>query len=495
MQESAQGTKKTTSVTRSNIYENDIQIMNSSKISEAGLISNAKDFNTYWNQSCLEMSRKLLSLTKTGYVGSDLSSSNLLQPKTIAKSWFVTNIACHQEKNLSKISSLLSMSSPVEFTDSGSTLVKCRKIRIYPKNLQTAKKYLGLSRYWFNKAIEYLNQKGTKASLIEVRKIQKLEHPAWAFDCPQRIREWAINDACEAVKNCKKKFLNGQGINKVAFRRKKDTKQSFGFDPQSISETFVFKEKERKLLFYATEKFQKPSICGTRVIYENGRWFLIIPVEVPIKKPENQRLGAVALDPGVRNFLAFFSESHHGTIGSHDFSRILRLCYHMDELISKASKAKARQKRRMKKALQRMRWKIRNLVDDLHRKTAHFLVKWFDVIYFPKFRPSEMVTKLHSKVARSMLSFAHHRFAQFLKFKAKEYSAQVIEVSEAFTSRTCSYCGKQHVIGSKKVLKCSCGAKVDRDLNGARGIYLRALSASTFQSLNNESLDAFVNFC
>jgi len=55
----------------------------------------------------------------------------------------------------------------------------------------------------------------------------------------------------------------------------------------------------------------------------------------------------------------------------------------------------------------------------------------------------------------------------------------VIEVNEAYTSKTCSYCGNIQNIGSKKVMKClSCGATVDRDLNGARGIYLRALAAS-----------------
>jgi len=36
-----------------------------------------------------------------------------------------------------------------------------------------------------------------------------------------------------------------------------------------------------------------------------------------------------------------------------------------------------------------------------------------------------------------------------------------------------------HKIGSKKRMKCSCGADVDRDLNGARGIFLRALSVTT----------------
>jgi putative transposase len=74
-------------------------------------------------------------------------------------------------------------------------------------------------------------------------------------------------------------------------------------------------------------------------------------------------------------------------------------------------------------------------------------------------------------------SFAHYRFKQFLISKAEEYSCKVRIVSEAYTSKTCSYCGRIQNIGSKKLFKCSCGVNVDRDLQGARGIYLRALVA------------------
>jgi len=41
-----------------------------------------------------------------------------------------------------------------------------------------------------------------------------------------------------------------------------------------------------------------------------------------------------------------------------------------------------------------------------------------------------------------------------------------------------AFCGKIHQIGSKKVMKCECGANVDRDLNGARGIFLRAFAVT-----------------
>jgi len=134
----------------------------------------------------------------------------------------------------------------------------------------------------------------------------------------------------------------------------------------------------------------------------------------------------------------------------------------------------------MRKAEQRLRWKIKDFVADIHNKVAHFLATNFDTILIPYFKTSKMVGRLRSKTARSMLTWAHHRFKTVLKSVAERYSALVVEVSEAWTSKTCSYCGEVQNIGSKKVMRCACGATVDRDSNGARGIFLRALSATTW---------------
>jgi putative transposase len=146
--------------------------------------------------------------------------------------------------------------------------------------------------------------------------------------------------------------------------------------------------------------------------------------------------------------------------------------------MSKISKAKCKQKRNMKRAARRLRWKIKDLISDLHHKAARFFVNTFDTIYLPSFETSQMVTKLMSKTARMMQTFSHYSFQQFLIAKAEEYSAKVVICSEAYTSKTCSYCGKIHKIGSKKVMKCECGIEVSRDYNGARGILLRALAVT-----------------
>jgi putative transposase len=148
----------------------------------------------------------------------------------------------------------------------------------------------------------------------------------------------------------------------------------------------------------------------------------------------------------------------------------------------------------MKKAEGRLRDRIRNLIDELHHKAARFLVDHFDVILLPLFEGTNMVGKASHKLRRksvsSLLTFAHYRFKQFLKHKAFETGKCVLEVCEAYTSKTISWTGEVvHNLGGSRVIR-SGGTKMDRDINGARGVFLRALvdSPAIIRSLDNSCI-------
>ncbi|WP_322112035.1 zinc ribbon domain-containing protein [Aerosakkonema funiforme] len=64
-----------------------------------------------------------------------------------------------------------------------------------------------------------------------------------------------------------------------------------------------------------------------------------------------------------------------------------------------------------------------------------------------------------------------------MKHKAFEYSKVVLDVNEAYTSKTVSWTGEIiEKLGGAKFIKSQIDNRVmNRDLNGARGIFLRAL--------------------
>ena len=93
----------------------------------------------------------------------------------------------------------------------------------------------------------------------------------------------------------------------------------------------------------------------------------------------------------------------------------------------------------MRRAAGRMRIRIENLINELHRKTARYLVNNFDVILLPTFETSEMVERgrrrIRSKTVRNLLGLAHYRFGMFLWHKAAEFGVTIISVNEAIRPR------------------------------------------------------------
>jgi putative transposase len=213
----------------------------------------------------------------------------------------------------------------------------------------------------------------------------------------------------------------------------------------------------------------------------------------------------VALDPGVRAFQTLY-DPQQATIeqwAESDQERIIRLCEHLDALESKIGRAAAqrggfrrwaeqRRKhvRRLRRAAGRLRQRIRDLVDDLHHQLAAHLVDNYALILLPAFFTSEMVPRsgrvISSKTARSMLTWGHYRFQQFLLHKARSVAyCQVVLVCEGYTSKCCSHCGFIHrELGGDAVFRCpQCRTVLSRDANGARGILLRFLSGVDHEEL------------
>ena len=219
---------------------------------------------------------------------------------------------------------------------------------------------------------------------------------------------------------------------------------------------------------------------------ERGPYWLAVPhpAQCDIETPSGD--GVVALDPGVRTFLTFFSETECGKIGYRAFQRIQRLCHWLDGLISRTGTEPERhRRRRMRRAQARIRQKITGLVDEIHWQTARWLTSNYKLILLPTFETQDMTRragrKIRSKTARMMLSFRHYEFRQRLKWKAWQRGALVLEVNEAYTGKTRSWDGSMvENLGGRTVVRDDSGFGMDWDINGARGIFLRALGDSPF---------------
>ncbi|WP_083304925.1 RNA-guided endonuclease TnpB family protein [Moorea producens] len=375
------------------------------------------------------------------------------------KSWDPTNLKVAQNQNLPQIFSPSFTSSPVGLTDSESTVRKSKKIRLFlnPKQRTLIRQWFGVSRYVFNKTVKILQIGVVKANWKAIKTGILNDLPEWCKAVPYQIKSIAIKDACTAIREAKKKYKKTSVIQRVKFRSRKNPTQSCYIPKSAVSVMGIY---HTKLGVITYSESLPDNVCDCRLTSNNGNYYLVVPHKVTNLKAENQGR-VVALDPGVRTFITFFSETSVGKIGNGDFSRIQRLCHHLDNLISKISKAKPGQKRRMRKAARRIVIRIQNLINELHHKAARFMLDNFDVILLPTFETAQMSKrgnrKIRSLTVRNLLNFAHYRFKEFLKHKAQETGKTVVDVCEAYTSKTVSWTGELINIGGSKVIK----SKVD----------------------------------
>jgi putative transposase len=216
---------------------------------------------------------------------------------------------------------------------------------------------------------------------------------------------------------------------------------------------------------------------------EKNRYYLILPMKRP-STPKEQPYTRVALDPGVRTFQTFYSDQGvAGKIGDSVCEKIIDIGLEVDNLLSKIKKIKKKKTRyNMKKRCFLLRSKMKNIVNDLHWKTCHFLCSNFKHILLPSYETSNMVSKgiperarkINSKTVRKMLSLSPYAFKEKLLFKAGCFGCKIEIVDESYTTKTCGGCGELKEMGGLKWYDCkSCGFSLDRDYNGARNIFLK----------------------
>jgi putative transposase len=425
------------------------------------------DLLPYWNEKAALMSAALATPL-------ELASAPSVEGKQLQGSWFHSNL--QELKGPAKIKFVVPLVGNEEAT-------RTRKIRIYPtaQQRETFREWLRVSRFVYNESVARLKvhvgptphwQGPFGKELLDAL-------PEWADITPYQVKKIAIRDSLTSLSEGKKRVK--QGIIprfQLSFRSRKEPMQSCYIPSSAVHHGGIYPRLSGGEVLKAEDVVDQP--LDSRLIYYRNKWYLSVPRKVQRNVAENQGR-VVAIDPGVRNFATLFSEAIFGQIGQGDIGRISNLCRYLDSLTARSRNSS------ILRATNRMRDKITNLVTELHYKVAKYIVTNFDVILLPHFETSEMVVKkarkIRSKTVRQMLTLSHYKFAQRLVDKAWEHGKTVIRCSEAYTSKTNPWTGVINPkLGGAKIIMVH-GIAVDRDLCGARGIFLRALRDTSFEAI------------
>jgi IS605 OrfB family transposase len=189
-----------------------------------------------------------------------------------------------------------------------------------------------------------------------------------------------------------------------------------------------------------------------------GRWYLNVPVEIETGVVAS--IEKVGIDLGLASLAAL---SNGDKIEAPQFYRKSEMAL--------ATVQRARKTKRVKT----IHTKIRNRRKDfLHRESTK-LAKKFGLIVVGDVSPSKIA---RSRFAKSVLDAGWADLKQMLSYKAIRHGGSMLQVSERYSSQTCSECGSlpasrpKGIAGlRKRMLACDdCGAVLDRDVNAARNI-------------------------
>lgn len=313
----------------------------------------------------------------------------------------------------------------------------------------------------------------------------------WQKEIPYDTRQLAVKQAVSAFKSALANKIRGNISHfKLQFRTRKNPRQIFCIDRNALkienskASLFVRRLKEEaELVIRKRDRRHLPDFNMTdcKILYDGVKYYLVLTIETDkVEEKIEGRKTDIALDPGVRTFqTGYCPEGIAYKFGENQAEQIKRIHNRIDKLNSVLSdKIKSGTRRNIKKRLAKLHRKIRLIADNLHNQCGSLLAKNFDTVYLPEFGTSKMQVSdtLCSTVKRRMNSLSHYRFQQKISYLCQKHSSNLVIVDESYTTKTCGSCGiiKENV-GSDKIFCCSsCNYQMDRDIHGARNIWLKS---------------------
>jgi putative transposase len=350
------------------------------------------------------------------------------------------------------------------------------------------KEWIDTTRYVYNKGVEDIRKNGNQSFISLRNKLVTSKGnnlTGWELSVPKDIRAGGLRDLDKAYKSAFTNLRNGNTkLRKfnVSFRTRKSGYQSIEIPKSSIKSDDDF---EHTFSVFKTYGLGNIKICkrdsipnikfDLRLSHEkDGRWFLLIPFESKIKKNQskNENHNHCSLDPGIRKFQTIYSLKEVKKVTT-NYNLLRKLKDRISEL-SKLRSGKIISSSTYSKKLHKLWSRHNDLVADCQSKLSNYLSKNYALIYIPKFESQKLTKKMNRTCNFNILNLQHYKFRERLKNKCTEYSSKLEICTEEFTSKTCTRCGQINEVGSSEIYNCSgCQLTIDRDINGARNIYLK----------------------
>jgi putative transposase len=203
----------------------------------------------------------------------------------------------------------------------------------------------------------------------------------------------------------------------------------------------------------------------------SGRWFAILCAETPKEIPKENKGGAVGIDLGLKTF-ATLSNGLNIENPRHFKKYEDRLAFIQRKFSRKKKGSISRHEAKIRVA--KLHEKISDCRRDFLHKTTTDLVNIYSFIASERLASKEMAEENYGKQIHDA---GWNMFANMLAYKAEGAGCKVVFVDPKNTTKECSRCRnirKDLTLWDREYACPNCGLSMDRDMNAARNILMRA---------------------
>lgn len=350
------------------------------------------------------------------------------------------------------------------------------KIELKPNNKQKTyfRKACGIARFTWNWALANWNEyyhfnlaipEGDRDPISgmmlkkEFNHIKREEFP-WVFEVSKYVSQQPFIQLGRAYQ----RFFKGIS-KKPKFKKKSKSHDSFyiGGDQIKVRDKKVWVPNLGWVRLREQVRF-KGTIRSATFSRKADRWFVAIQIDTKVTKtsPKGKTIG---LDLGIDKMIQL-SDGDFIQAPKPLSKKLTLLKRRQRKLAKKTFQSKNYQKQKLK--IQRLYAKIANIRRDTLQQATTDIIKKYKTISIEDLHVKGML-KNH-KLARAIADIGFYELRRQLEYKSQIYG-NILYIADRFypSSKLCSDCGniKESLSLGDRIYKCSCGFKIDRDLNAA----------------------------
>ena len=346
------------------------------------------------------------------------------------------------------------------------------KYRLYPNAEQETKlkQFGGSCRYLWNVFLTKQKERHEKEGKFiffsemcrDLKTIKdQCEETAWLKDVHSQVLQQKLKDLDGALTGS---FKHGRGFPK--YKRKHNLSDSFRY-------TQGIKFKDGKVFLpkvgWVKQKLHRdlPSTpSSATVVMKGGKWYISYVVEKTKEQPR-AIVDAVGIDLGIKDFL--MTSDGEAVPNPKLLDVQLALLARKQRQLSKKQKGSSNRKKAQLQ-VNRLHEKIKNQRHDFTHQLSAEITNRYDLICLESLNVAGMLK--NRKLAKAIGQLGWSMFVSQLIYKSEMKGGHTVQIDRfAPSTKTCSSCGEKHDMPlSKRVMSCSCGLEIDRDLNAAINI-------------------------